>query len=159
MPISTPRTHRDEGSVETRHRPNDIGREKPHYVPWSFRFTHETTMKLHAHGDINWKHELGNHFKELGSDIGFFNDLGHNQFRDLFGVVWDRMVEKNIGIPEEVVLSRLLSKDISFPIIWIPDSYKTSRARFPHVLTNSGSFVLAFPSTSEPSLFVVLRIS
>jgi len=41
---------------------------------------------------------------ELGSDIGFFDSLGGARYRDLYGVVWDRTIEKDIGLPEEVVL-------------------------------------------------------
>ena len=73
---------------------------KPPYVPWSFRFTHEAAAKLEKHWGPDWEVNLDNHFTELGNDIGFFDDLGDNRFRDLFGVVWDRTIEKDIGLPE-----------------------------------------------------------
>jgi len=80
--------------------------EAPPYVPWSYRFTHEARETLQNHWGESWERRLDNHFVELGSDIGFFDDLGGNRFRDLFGVVWDRSVEKDIGLPESVVLDR-----------------------------------------------------
>ncbi len=79
--------------------------KKPPYVPWSFRFTHEAIRKLETHWGRDWEMKLDNHFTELGSDIGFFEDLGDDRFKDLFGVVWDRTVEKDIGLPEWDILA------------------------------------------------------
>ncbi|MBN1443109.1 MAG: uroporphyrinogen-III decarboxylase-like protein, partial [Planctomycetes bacterium] len=51
--------------------------ERPPYVPWSFRFTHEAREKLRARwGEEDVEAAAGNHIVELGSDIGFFKDLG-----------------------------------------------------------------------------------
>ncbi len=47
---------------------------------------------------------LQNHLLKLGSDIGFFTDLGDDCFQDVFGVVWDRSIDKDIGTPKEVTL-------------------------------------------------------
>lgn len=72
--------------------------KKPPYVPWSFKFTKEPKeelMKYYATDDLD--PVLGNHILQLGSDIGFFEDLGDNYVRDVFGVVWDRSVDKDIG--------------------------------------------------------------
>ncbi len=89
--------------------------ETPPYVPWSFRFTVEAAAKLEQHYGPDWESRINNHFVELGSDIGFFTDLGDNRFEDLFGVVWDRSVEKDIGLPEAVVLSEPELSNYSFP--------------------------------------------
>jgi uroporphyrinogen decarboxylase len=79
--------------------------EKPPYVPWSFSFTQEARAKLVAHyGSEDIDDVLGNHLLGLGSDIGFFDGLGENRFKDVFGVVWDRSVDKDIGVVEKVVL-------------------------------------------------------
>ena len=70
----------------------------PAYVPWSFRFTQEAKAKLIVHyGQDDLPNLLGDHILELGSDIGFFEDLGNECVRDVFGVVWDRSVDKDIG--------------------------------------------------------------
>jgi len=79
--------------------------EKPPYVPWSFSFTHEALSKLTAHyGSEEIDAAVGSHLLGLGSDIGFFEDLGDCRFRDVFGVVWDRTVDKDIGVVEKTVL-------------------------------------------------------
>ena len=89
--------------------------KKPPYVPWSFRFTHEAIEKLQGHWGDDWEKNLNNHFMELGSDIGFFEDLGNNRFQDVFKVVWDRTVEKDIGLPEDVVLKEPSLEGYTFP--------------------------------------------
>jgi len=59
--------------------------KKPPYVPWSFKFTEEPKQMLFKHYGVDDLDEvLGNHILQLGSDIGFFNDLDNNQFRDMF---------------------------------------------------------------------------
>ncbi|MDC7234470.1 MAG: uroporphyrinogen decarboxylase family protein [Spirochaetales bacterium] len=88
---------------------------KPPYVPWSFSFTCEAIEKLEKHYGPQWEKALGNHFTSLGSSVGFFDDLGAGRFRDVFGVVWDRSVEKDIGLPEEVVLKKPTLEDYTFP--------------------------------------------
>lgn len=57
---------------------------------------------------------LGNHLLRLGSDIGFFEPVGENHYRDLFGVVWDRSIDKDIGNPIPV-LSEPRIADLTFP--------------------------------------------
>jgi uroporphyrinogen decarboxylase len=88
-----------------------IDGQQPPYVPWSFKFTKEPTQWLkdfYQTGDIDIP--LGNHILNLGSDIGFFDYLGNNLYQDVFGVVWDRSVDKDIGIPVE---PRLKTTDLS----------------------------------------------
>jgi uroporphyrinogen decarboxylase len=71
---------------------------RPPYVPWSLGFTREARQKLVAHfGQDDLQPILQNHFLNLGDAIGFFEDLGNDQYRDGFGVVWDRSVDKDIG--------------------------------------------------------------
>ena len=55
------------------------GKEPP-YVPWSCGFTKEAKEKLQAHYDsIDLDDALQNHLLKLGSDIGFFTDVGENR--------------------------------------------------------------------------------
>ena len=89
--------------------------KKPPYVPWSFRFTHEAVKKLEGVWGKNWEIKLDNHFTELGSDIGFFDYLGDNRYKDLFGVIWDRTIEKDIGLPVEEILKDASLKGYTFP--------------------------------------------
>jgi uroporphyrinogen decarboxylase len=79
--------------------------KRPPYVPWSFRFTKEAREKLIEHfGPQGLDTGLQNHFVELGSDIGFFQGIGNERFRDVFGVVWNRSIDKDIGNVEGQVL-------------------------------------------------------
>jgi uroporphyrinogen decarboxylase len=79
--------------------------KRPPYVPWSMGFTREAKEKLQAHfGCEDIEGPLGNHILKLGSDIGFFEDLGNNRVRDVFGVVWDRSIDKDIGNVEGQLL-------------------------------------------------------
>lgn len=72
--------------------------KKPPYVPWSFKFTKEPYEMLQQHYEVEDLDEvLGNHILQLGSDIGFFENVGENLYRDYFGVVWDRSIDKDIG--------------------------------------------------------------
>jgi len=91
------------------------GREGP-YVPWHCGFTVEAADKLKKHfGQEDLDLAIDNHFVKLGSDIGFFTDLGNDRFRDVFSVVWDRSVDKDIGIVEERVLPEPTLAGHEFP--------------------------------------------
>ena len=90
--------------------------KKPPYVPWSFKFTVEPKQMLMDHYGVNDLDEvLGNHILQLGSDIGFFEELGKDQFRDVFGVIWDRSIDKDIGDPKGIVLPEPNLKNYVFP--------------------------------------------
>ena len=90
--------------------------KKPPYVPWSFKFTKEPKeelMKYYATDDLD--PVLGNHILQLGSDIGFFEDMGNNYVRDVFGVVWDRSVDKDIGDVKGCILENPSLEGYTFP--------------------------------------------
>jgi len=90
--------------------------KKPPYVPWSCGFTKEARERLRAHyGEADLEQELQNHLLKLGSDIGFFTDLGENRVRDVFGVVWDRNIDKDIGNVEGCVLPEAALEHYAFP--------------------------------------------
>jgi uroporphyrinogen decarboxylase len=89
---------------------------KPPYVPWSCGFTVEAREKLAAHyGPVDLEDALDNHLLRLGRDIGFFTDLGNDRVRDVFGVVWDRSVDKDIGVVEGCVLPEPTLAGYTFP--------------------------------------------
>jgi uroporphyrinogen decarboxylase len=89
---------------------------KPPYVPWSCGFTQEAKDKLLTHyGEVDLEGALQNHLLKLGSDIGFFNNLGHHRVQDVFGVVWDRSVDWDIGNVEGCVLTEPSLKGYQFP--------------------------------------------
>jgi uroporphyrinogen decarboxylase len=89
---------------------------KPPYVPWSIGLTHEAKEKIQTHfacGDPEVP--LANHFVKLGSDIGFFTPLADNRVRDVFGVTWDRSIDKDTGNVEGCVLPEPTLDGYEFP--------------------------------------------
>jgi uroporphyrinogen decarboxylase len=90
--------------------------KKPPYVPWNFKFTKEPREMLYAHYKTEDLDEvLQNHFLLLGSDIGFFEYIGNDCFQDVFNVVWDRSIDKDIGNPVEPVLAEASLEGYTFP--------------------------------------------
>ena len=90
--------------------------QRPPYVPWSFGFTHEAKVKLQEHfGAEDLEPILQNHLLKLGSDIGFFHALGANCVQDVFGVVWDRSVDRDIGIVKGCRLPEPTLRGYDFP--------------------------------------------
>jgi uroporphyrinogen decarboxylase len=88
----------------------------PPYVPWSFGFTREAKEKLVAHYSTHDLDEiLQDHLLRLGSDIGFFTNLGHDRVRDVFGVIWDRSIDKDIGNVLGCILPEPTLQGYSFP--------------------------------------------
>ena len=89
---------------------------RPPYVPWSMGFTLEAKNKLQQHFDCDdIEVPLDNHLVKLGQDIGFFDALGNDRYRDVFGVTWDRTIDKDIGNVEGQVLSQPAFDGYEFP--------------------------------------------
>lgn len=79
--------------------------KKPPYVPWSFKFTKEPLEQLQEYYNAtDLDPVIGNHILNLGSDIGFFKHLGGDLYQDVFKVVWDRSIDKDIGDVKNIVL-------------------------------------------------------
>jgi len=123
--------------------PRDIVKEaisfrRPPYVPWSFSFTQEAHEKLVKHyGTTDIEPFLNNHILGLGSSIGFFEELENNRFRDVFGVTWDRSIDKDIGNVEGQVLPEPTLTGYEFPdplnprfFVGIPEALERHGDRF-----------------------------
>lgn len=89
----------------------------PPYVPWHYQFTVEAWEKLDAHFGSREAAEdyIDNHILELGSPIGFFEDIGNHRYRDVFGVVWDRTIDKDIGNVEGLLIPEPTLADLTLP--------------------------------------------
>lgn len=87
----------------------------PPYVPWSFGFTREAREKLLGHfgSAAEIEKKLHNHLIMLGGARS--EDVGHECVRDIFGVVWDRSVDKDIGVIKGHVLPEPTLKGYEFP--------------------------------------------
>ncbi len=90
--------------------------KRPPYVPWSFKFTREAQEVLtHYYRTQDLDHATGNHIVRLGSDIGFFEEIHKDLFQDVFGVAWDRTIDKDIGIVKDQVLKEPVLGRYRFP--------------------------------------------
>ena len=90
--------------------------KKPPYTPWSFKFTVEAKNMLVEHfktDDLN--DVLHNHILMLGADIGFFDKIGQDLYRDVFGAVWDRSIDKDIGNITGNIITEPSLKNYMFP--------------------------------------------
>lgn len=91
--------------------------KKPAYVPWHYQFTQEPWETLRGYyGSMEAAEAaIDNHILELGSAIGFFEACGNARVKDVFGVVWDRSIDKDIGIVEKPVLPEPTLEGYVFP--------------------------------------------
>ncbi len=88
----------------------------PPYVPWYFWFTGEAMDKLAGHyGTRELDGVLHPHCLGLGNAIGRFEQVGPDRYRDVFGVVWDRSADKDIGMVESVLMPGPTLKHYKFP--------------------------------------------
>lgn len=75
---------------------------RPPYVPWAWDMTVECAERMREHlGADDLEGFVDSHFLDLGAGIGRFEAVDANHVRDLYGVVWDRTVDKDIGTPVE----------------------------------------------------------
>jgi uroporphyrinogen decarboxylase len=86
------------------------------YVPWHCSFTAEAEQTLRKYyGQMDIDKTIGNHFLELGDSIGYFKQISQNNFQDYFGVVWDRTVDKDIGVVWDFPLKEPTLSGYEFP--------------------------------------------
>jgi uroporphyrinogen decarboxylase len=95
---------------------------RPPYVPWNIGLTVEAREKLEAWADRqslpgrgDLEDVLQNHFLGLGNAIGFFEEAGEHRVRDVFGVIWDRSIDKDIGDVVGTVLPEPTLEGYQFP--------------------------------------------
>jgi uroporphyrinogen decarboxylase len=95
---------------------------KPPYVPWSFKFTKEPFEAICRHFNVDDPDTvLHNHLLNLGNDIGVFTEITDDLHKDIFGVVWDRTIDKDIGVPLEILLP---APDLSFYSFPDPEDHR-----------------------------------
>ena len=75
---------------------------RPAYVPWAWGASQTCGERLKQHlGVDNLSPFIESHFLGLNSDVGRFEKLDDIHYRDVYGVVWDRSVDRDIGTPVE----------------------------------------------------------
>ncbi|HEY3290922.1 MAG TPA: uroporphyrinogen decarboxylase family protein, partial [Anaerolineae bacterium] len=104
--------------------------ETPPYVPWSFGFTYEAFEKLAAfYGTHDLEPLLANHILTVADTYGYFDDIGQNRYRDVFGVVWDRSIDKDIGNVRGQLLPAPTLRGFQFPDPLEPRFYSDIKQR------------------------------
>ncbi len=98
---------------------------RPAYVPWSFSFTLEALQKLQEYiGSPDLDDLLQDHFINFGDVVGFVEDIGDGRFRDHFNVIWNRSVDRDIGIVEHPQLREPTLRGFEFSSPYNPMFYE-----------------------------------
>ncbi len=73
----------------------------PPYVPWAWSMTQQCAKRMRSWlGDgADLDAFIGSHFLDIGSALGRFEEVRADHFRDVYGVVWDRSIDRDIGTP------------------------------------------------------------
>jgi uroporphyrinogen decarboxylase len=71
-------------------------------------------LKQHFHV-LDLEDRLQNHMIAMGNETEFFTDIGGDCVQDIFGVVWDRSIDKDIGNVKGQVLSQPTLDGYRFP--------------------------------------------
>ena len=75
---------------------------RPAYVPWQISLTIGCAERLRQHlGTDDLAEFLDNHFVGVGQEVGRFEQVDETHVRDLYGVVWDRSIDPDIGTPSD----------------------------------------------------------
>ena len=89
---------------------------EPDKVPFWFPMTEESRTKLQE--ATCGKHPIftrGDSVVWVAVANGTFRDLGNDRYEDIFGVVWNRSVDKDIGVVENQILSEPSLAGLSLP--------------------------------------------
>lgn len=113
-----------------------LAHRQPDVTPWQIDLTsdaREATARLL--GDPDFEAKIGNHLA-LVSD-GWFEDVGAGRWRDNFGVVWNRTIDRDIGNVETLLLPEPDLRQYRFPK---PDLERNARAVEQLLATSEGLF-------------------
>jgi len=92
-----------------------IRHRQPDRIPWHFGCTTPTRIKLEKHfGTADLDTVLNQHIVKYRNRLPYV-EIRPNFVRDEFGVVWNRTIDKDIGIPEEYHLKNRALEDFAFP--------------------------------------------
>ena len=79
-----------------------LAHEQPEFCPWHFEFTVPAQRKMVAlTGDADFESKIGNHLhyiRAVRPDV--WVEIEPDFWRDQFGVVWNRTIDKDIGNPD-----------------------------------------------------------
>jgi uroporphyrinogen decarboxylase len=100
-----------------------IRHEQPDRVPWHFTFTVPARKKAESYyGAENLAETLDNHLAAFRPHS--LQEIRPGYWRDEFGVVWNRTVDKDIGVVDDYQLNMRSLADYAFPDPHNPERYE-----------------------------------
>ena len=95
-------------------------------VPYQVEFTHEAHRKMAEHyGDPQFHARIGNHLALLSTrQLGKWEEVKPGYWRDEWGVVWNRTVDRDIGVVDKYLLEDGSLKGWEPPAINLPGMAK-----------------------------------
>ena len=92
-----------------------LGFDDPPYTPWAVGFTVPAAAELEAHYGGPIAERMHNHIVGISWHHHEFEPVGAERYRDRFGVVWDRSVDKDIGVICDPPIPEPTLADYRFP--------------------------------------------
>ena len=93
--------------------------EESDIVPYHFGFTGPAYKKVseYYHNE-NFMKKIGNHLASIEANTdNAWEEISPNLWRDEFGVVWDRTIDKDIGTVKGCILKSPSLKNYTFPLL------------------------------------------
>ena len=117
----------------------------PPYVPWALSFTLEAREKLVEHyGSEDLPKHTGSHIVESGEIDVPMRPIGNDCFQDVFGVIWDRSADKDIGIMKNVPLPEPTLTGFRWPDPCNPEYFRKIPLRISQYPDKFHAFRLGF---------------
>ena len=92
-----------------------LSHEEADIVPWHISFTQEAYRKMAVYyQDEKFIEKIGNHFSFYVLNLPY-QQVEENHWRDEFGVVWNRGVDKDVGVVEKFVVNKSNADEYRFP--------------------------------------------
>ncbi len=94
-----------------------LNHQKTDYIPYTIGFTKEAHKKVAKYlGDPEFHQKIDNHIKMFHYDGNAIEiSTGQGYWKDDFGVVWNRNVDKDIGVVDDYILKEPSLTGCKFP--------------------------------------------
>jgi uroporphyrinogen decarboxylase len=80
---------------------------RPSYVPWAWDMTQICEQRVREYlGTDDPTDFIDSHFLDTGPTVRQFEKIAEYMYRDVYGVIWDRSIDKDIGTPCEWPIKR-----------------------------------------------------